>query len=71
MFKLAVDAAKKASGFTKSKHRYDRPSFGVKLGHSLKTVGDILIGHYVKAENVVAANRVRSFLRLVSTEWNH
>lgn len=71
MFQLAVDAAKKASGFTKSKFRYDRPSLAVKLGHSLKTVGDILIGHFVKAEDEVAANRVRSFLGLVSTEWNH
>ncbi|KAL0152203.1 hypothetical protein M9458_051926 [Cirrhinus mrigala] len=71
MFKLAVDAAKKASGYTNSKYRYDRPSLGVKLGHSLKTVGDILIGNYVKAENEVAANRVRSFLGLVSSEWNH
>ncbi len=71
MFKLAVDAAKKASGFTKSKYRYDRPSLAVKIGHSLKTVGDILIGHYVKAEDEVAANRVRSFLGLLSSEWNH
>lgn len=63
--------AKKASGYTNSKHHYDRPSLGVKLGHSLKTVGDILIGNYVKAENEVAANRVRSFLGLVSSEWNH
>ncbi|XP_073805417.1 uncharacterized protein si:ch211-235f1.3 isoform X3 [Danio rerio] len=71
MFKLAVDAAKKASGFTASKYRYDRPSLALKLGHSLKTVGDILIGRYVKAENEIAANRVRSFLGLVSSEWNH
>lgn len=71
MFKFAVDAAKKASGFTKSKYRYDRPSLAVKIGHSLKTVGDILIGHYVKAEDEVAANRVRSFLGLLSSEWNH
>lgn len=37
MFKLAGDAAKKACGYTKSKYRYERPS--------LKTVGDIMIGH--------------------------
>ncbi|XP_031144240.1 uncharacterized protein LOC116042262 isoform X1 [Sander lucioperca] len=71
MFKFAVDAAKKASGYTKSKYRYDRPSLAVKLGHSLKTVGDIMIGNYVKAEDEVGANRVRSFLGLVSSEWNH
>ena len=71
MFQLAVDAAKKASGYTKSQYRYDRPSLAVKLGHSLKTVGDIMIGQYVKAEDEAAANRVRSFLGLVSSEWNH
>lgn len=38
MFKLAVDAAKKASGYTNSKYRYDRPSLCVKLGHSLKGI---------------------------------
>lgn len=63
MFKLAGDAAKKACGYTKSKYRYERPS--------LKTVGDIMIGHYVKAEDEAAANRVRSFLGLVRSEWNH
>lgn len=68
MFKLAVDAAKKASGFTKSIYRYDRPFLAVKLGHSLKTVGDILIGHDVKAEDEVAANKIRSFLVLVSAD---
>lgn len=71
MFKLAGDAAKKACGYTKSKYRYDRPSLAVKPGHSLKTVGDIMIGHYVKAEDEAAANRVRSFLGLVRSEWNH
>ncbi|KAF3855744.1 hypothetical protein F7725_016467, partial [Dissostichus mawsoni] len=71
MFKLAVDAAKKASGYTKAKYRYDRPSLALKLGHTLKTVGDILIGQYVKEEDEAAANRVRSFLGLVSSEWNH
>ncbi|KAK0132576.1 hypothetical protein N1851_032543 [Merluccius polli] len=71
MFKLAVDAAKQASGYTKSKYRYDRPSLAVKLGHSLKTVGAIMIGQCVQAEDEAAANRVRSFLGLVSSEWNH
>ncbi|KAI3356650.1 hypothetical protein L3Q82_003284 [Scortum barcoo] len=71
MFKLAVDAAKKASGYAKSKYRYDRPSLAVKLGHSLKTVGDILIGQFVQAEDEAAANRVRSFMGLVNSEWNH
>lgn len=71
MFKLAGDAAKKACGYTKSKYHYDRPSLAVKPGHSLKTVGDIMICHYVKAEDEAAANRVRSFLGLVRSEWNH
>lgn len=71
LFKLAVYAAKQASGYTKSKYRYDRPSLALKLGHSLKTVGEILIGQCAQAEDEAAASRVRSFLGLVKSEWNH
>ncbi|XP_041815524.1 uncharacterized protein LOC121622685 isoform X2 [Chelmon rostratus] len=69
-FQLAVEAAKKASGFTKSKYRYDTPSLALKLGHSLKAVCDIVIGQHVKAEDEAAAARVRSFLGLISAEWD-
>ena len=69
-FQLAVEAARKASGFTKSKHRYDTPSLGIKLGHSLKAACDIAIGQHVKAEDEVAAARVRSFSGLISSEWD-
>ncbi|ROL50202.1 hypothetical protein DPX16_0471 [Anabarilius grahami] len=67
MFKLAVDAAKKASGYTNSKYRYDRPSLAVKLGHSLKTVGDILIGNYVKPEDEVSCHG--SWVHLLALVW--
>ncbi|GLD71157.1 uncharacterized protein AKAME5_002247800 [Lates japonicus] len=69
-FSLAVAAARKASGFTNSKYRYRTPSLALKLGHSLKAVCDILIGHHVKAEDETAAGRVRSFLGLVAAEWD-
>ncbi|XP_029701429.1 uncharacterized protein isoform X4 [Takifugu rubripes] len=66
-FSLAVAAAKKASGFTKSKYRYNAPSLAIKLGYSLKAVSEILIGQYVKDE--AAAGRVRSFVGLLDAEW--
>lgn len=69
-FKFAVEAAKKASGFRNSKFWYDTPSLGIKLGHSLKAVCDIAIGQHAKAEDEVAAARVRSFSGLISTEWD-
>lgn len=50
-FSLAVEAAKRASGFTSSKYRYDTPSLALKLGHSLKAVCDIMIGQYIRAED--------------------
>lgn len=66
-FQLAVKAAKQASGFT-SKYRYNTPSLALKLEHSLKAVCDIVVVQHVKAENEVAAARVRSFLDLLSAE---
>lgn len=69
-FSLAVAAAKKASGFTKSKYRYNTPSLALKLGHSLKAVCDIVIAQHVKAEDEAAAGRVRSFLGLIVAEWD-
>ncbi|KAJ8286468.1 hypothetical protein GJAV_G00039570 [Gymnothorax javanicus] len=69
-FQLTVQAAKKASGYANSKYRYDTPSLALKLGHSLKVVCDIVIGQHIKAEDEVAANRVRSYLRLIGSEWD-
>lgn len=69
-FSLAVAAAKKASGFTNSAHRHSTPSLALKLGHSLKAACDIVIGQHIKAEDELAANRVRNFLGLVAAEWD-
>ncbi|XP_041823315.1 uncharacterized protein LOC121628352 isoform X2 [Melanotaenia boesemani] len=69
-FSLAVAASKKASGYTRTKYRYSTPSLALKLGHSLKTVCDIMIGQHVKAEDEMAASRVRSFSGLLAAEWD-
>lgn len=69
-FSLAVKAAKQAAGFTKSAYRYNTPSLALKIGHSLKAACDIVIGQHVKGEDEIAASRVRSFLGLVSAEWD-
>lgn len=70
-FNLAVQAAKKASGFTKSKYRHVTPSLALKLGHSLKAVCGIVVGQHLKAEDEAAAARVKSFLGLIDSEWDH
>lgn len=67
--RLAVEAAKKTYGITKSKYKYDTLSLALKIGHSLKAACDVT-GQHAKAEDEVAAARVRSFLGLVTAEWD-
>ncbi|XP_053733868.1 uncharacterized protein LOC128766343 [Synchiropus splendidus] len=69
-FKLAVQAAKQASGFMSAKYKYDPPSLAIKLGQSLKAACNIVIAQYVKAEDEVAASRVRNFSNLLDDEWH-
>ncbi|KAF3839537.1 hypothetical protein F7725_018254, partial [Dissostichus mawsoni] len=59
-FNLAVQAAQKASGFTKLKYRT-----------LIKGSMCIVVGQHVKAEDEAAAARVKSFLGLIDAEWDH
>lgn len=69
-FKLAVSAAREASGYDLAKHKYNTPSLACKIGYTLKKVCEIVIGQSLMNDDNEAGRKAKNFIRLLDSDWN-
>ncbi|XP_077435661.1 M-phase phosphoprotein 8 isoform X2 [Vanacampus margaritifer] len=69
-FELAVDGAKKASGFDPSCSRFKTFSLVSKIGYSLKRAAEIAFGESRMTEDRLTEGEVKAFIQLVDTKWS-
>ncbi|XP_035507013.2 M-phase phosphoprotein 8 isoform X2 [Scophthalmus maximus] len=69
-FALAVEGAKKASGFDPSSSKFKTVSLISKLGYSLKRAAEIAFGESRMTEDSETESEVKKFIQLLDTKWN-
>ncbi|XP_075967677.1 M-phase phosphoprotein 8 isoform X1 [Anarhichas minor] len=69
-FELAVEGAKKASGFDPSSSKFKTASLVSKIGYSLKRAAEIAFGESRMTEDSETESEVKKFIQLLDTKWN-
>ncbi|XP_074513951.1 M-phase phosphoprotein 8 isoform X3 [Sebastes fasciatus] len=69
-FELAVEGAKKASGFDPSSSKFKTVSLVSKIGYSLKRAAEIAFGESRMTEDSETEGEVKKFIHLLDTKWS-
>ncbi|XP_042351215.1 uncharacterized protein LOC121949557 [Plectropomus leopardus] len=69
-FELAVEGAKKASGFDPSSSKFKTASLVSKIGYSLKRAAEIAFGESRMTEDSETESEVKKFIQLLDTKWS-
>ncbi|XP_053295357.1 M-phase phosphoprotein 8 isoform X2 [Pleuronectes platessa] len=69
-FALAVEGAKKASGFDPSSSKFKTVSLVSKIGYSLKRAAEIAFGESRMTEDSDTESEVKKFIQLLDTKWS-
>ncbi|XP_060909495.1 M-phase phosphoprotein 8 isoform X2 [Labrus mixtus] len=69
-FELAIEGAKKASGFDPSSSKFKTVSLVSKIGYSLKRAAEIAFGESRMTEDSETESEVKKFIQLLDTKWN-
>lgn len=69
-FGLAIEGAKKASGFDPNSSRFKTVSLVSKIGYSLKRAAEIAFGESRMAEDSETESEVNKFIQLLDTKWS-
>ncbi|XP_062419595.1 uncharacterized protein LOC134132279 isoform X3 [Pungitius pungitius] len=69
-FYKVIEAVKDVAGYDEEKHSYRTPSLALKLGHSLKKIGDIILCRAIAAEDEEMMKVSERFTKLCSKEWS-
>ena len=69
-FDTVVDAVRKLCGFCEENNKYQNPSLALKLGHSLKKCGSIVICACLKEGNEERRKTLKNFIYLCDKEWS-
>ncbi|XP_056288063.1 uncharacterized protein LOC130204996 [Pseudoliparis swirei] len=69
-FELAVEGAKKASGFDPSSSKFKTVSLVTKIGYSLKRAAEIAFGESRMTEDGETESHVEKFIQLLDTKWS-
>ncbi|XP_041662533.1 M-phase phosphoprotein 8 isoform X2 [Cheilinus undulatus] len=69
-FELAVEGAKKASGFDPSSSKFKTVSLVSKIGYSLKRAAEIAFGESRMTEDSETESEVKTFIQLLDTKWS-
>ena len=68
-FYRVIEAVKDVAGYDEEKHCYRTPSLALKLGHSLKKIGDIILCRAISSEDEATIKAAERFTRLCTKEW--
>ncbi|XP_068185624.1 M-phase phosphoprotein 8 isoform X2 [Antennarius striatus] len=69
-FELAVEGAKKASGFDPNSSKFKTVSLVTKIGYSLKRAAEIAFGESRMTEDSETESEVKKFIQLLDTKWS-
>ncbi|XP_034742344.1 M-phase phosphoprotein 8 isoform X2 [Etheostoma cragini] len=69
-FELAIEGAKKASGFDPSSSKFKTVSLVTKIGYSLKRAAEIAFGESRMTEDRETESEVKKFIQLLDTKWS-
>ncbi|XP_034549117.1 M-phase phosphoprotein 8 isoform X2 [Notolabrus celidotus] len=69
-FQLAVEGAKKVSGFDPSSSKFKTVSLVSKIGYSLKRAAEIAFGESRMTEDTDTESEVKKFIQLLDTKWS-
>lgn len=69
-FELAVQGAKKLSGFDPSSSKFKTFSLVSKIGYSLKRAAEIAFGESRMTEDSETESEMKKFIQLLDTKWN-
>lgn len=69
-FELAVEGAKKVSGFDPSSSKFKTASLVTKVGYSLKRAAEIAFGESRMTEDSETEKAVKTFIHLLDTKWS-
>lgn len=69
-FELAVEGAKKVSGFDPSSSKFKTVSLVSKIGYSLKRAAEIAFGESRMTEDSETESEVKKFIHLLDTKWS-
>ncbi|XP_051260852.1 M-phase phosphoprotein 8 isoform X3 [Dicentrarchus labrax] len=69
-FELAVEGAKKLSGYDPSSSKFKTVSLVSKVGYSLKRAAEIAFGESRMTEDSETESEVKKFIQLLDTKWN-
>ncbi|XP_059198196.1 M-phase phosphoprotein 8 isoform X2 [Centropristis striata] len=69
-FELAVEGAKRASGFDPSSSKFKTASLVSKIGYSLKRAAEIAFGESRMTEDSETESEVKKFIQLLDTKWS-
>ncbi|XP_067460454.1 M-phase phosphoprotein 8 isoform X1 [Thunnus thynnus] len=69
-FELAVEGAKRASGFDPSSSKFKTVSLVSKIGYSLKRAAEIAFGESRMTEDSETESEVKKFIQLLDTKWS-
>lgn len=69
-FELAVEGAKKVSGFDPSSSKFKTVSLVSKIGYSLKRAAEIAFGESRMTEDGETESEVKKFIHLLDTKWS-
>ncbi|XP_034029013.1 uncharacterized protein LOC117512882 [Thalassophryne amazonica] len=68
-FYKLVETVKDVAGYDDENNSYKTPSLALKLGHSLRKIGDIILCRAIAAEDDTAIKAAERFNKLCSSEW--
>ncbi|XP_030002635.1 uncharacterized protein LOC115428010 [Sphaeramia orbicularis] len=68
-FNKVIEAVKDVAGYDEENHKYNTPSLALKLGNSLKKIGDIILCRAIAAEDDGLIEAAERFKILCSREW--
>lgn len=69
-FELAVEGAKKVSGFDPSSSKFKTVSLVSKIGYSLKRAAEIAFGESRMTEDSETESEIKTFIHLLDTKWS-
>lgn len=64
-----IDAVRDVTGYDEGEPCYHTPGLALKLGHSPKKIGDIILCRVIAAENEEMIKAAERFTKLCSNEW--
>ncbi|XP_062313543.1 M-phase phosphoprotein 8 isoform X2 [Osmerus eperlanus] len=70
-FELAVEGAKKVSGFDEMSNKFKTTTLVSKIGYSLKRAAEIAFGESRMTEDSETECQVREFIKLLDMEWSN